>query len=128
MPNPNKRKGDHAETTARDHYRRNGFPHTERTRAGYTRDAADLHLCPGVVTQVKNCRVLRWDDWLTQLAQQRTEAKADVAWLTVKRPGMGDTRVGQWLAVMTINDFTALLRAAGYGQPPDDRHVDAEVS
>lgn len=123
MPNPNKQRGDRAEMSARDWYKTHGFPWAARTRAGYTRDAGDLHLCPGAITQVKNCRVLRWNEWFTQLTEQRLEAKADVAWLTVKRPGMGDTRVGQWLAVMTVDDLTALLRAAGYGDPPEAQQV-----
>lgn len=120
LSNPNKRKGDHTEAAARNHYRNLGFPDTEKTRAGYTRDAGDLHLRRGrLITQVKNCKALRWQEWFEQLAAQRAEANADVAWLTVKRPGMGDTRVGQWLAVMTVDDHAALLHAAGYGRPLD---------
>jgi hypothetical protein len=117
MPNPNKRRGDEAEASARNWYQLHGFPWTVRTRAGYTRDAGDLHLCPGAITQVKNCKILRWQEWFAQLAEQRSEAHADVAWLVVKRPGMGATRVGEWLAVMTVEDHAALLRAAGYGSP-----------
>jgi hypothetical protein len=125
MVNVNKAKGDRTEAAARDYYRCNGFPFAERTRAGYTRDAGDLHLCPGVITQVKNCQALRWTEWFIQLTRQRREAKADVAWLTVKRPGMGDTKTGQWLAVMTVEDLTVLLRAAGYGSPLDTTEQDA---
>lgn len=127
MPNRMKQKGDRAERAARDWYKSSGFPYVAKTRAGYTRDIGDLHLCPGAITQVKDCRVLRWAEWLLQLEEQRQEAKADVAWLTVKRPGMGDTRAGQWLAVMTISDFTALLRAAGYGDPPEAVTLDSAV-
>jgi hypothetical protein len=123
MANVNKRKGDITEVSTRAWYRDHGFPWTARTRAGYTRDAGDLHLCPGAIAQVKNCRVLRWQEWFQQLKDQRAEAKADIAWLVVKRPGLGSTNVGQWLAVMTVEDHAALLRAAGYGSP-----IDAEQS
>lgn len=115
MTNPNKRKGDRTEMSARSWYRLSGFPWAERTRAGYMRDAGDLHVSPTAITQVKNCRVLRWAEWFQQLQEQKIEARADVAWLTVKRPGMGDAQVGQWLAVMTVEDHAALLRAAGHG-------------
>lgn len=117
--NSSKRKGDRTEMAARDHYRATGFPGTERTRAGYTRDAGDLHLAPGVITQVKNCRKLQWTEWLAELDAQQREASADVAFLTVKRPSMGDTKVGQWLAVMPVDQLAALIRAAGYGTPLD---------
>lgn len=113
MTSSQKRKGDTAETTARDFYRLAGFPGTERTRAGYTRDAGDLHHGPGLISQVKNCRTLRWREWLAQLAEQKTEARADVAWLVVKRPGYGDP--SQWLAVMTLAEHAELLRQAGHG-------------
>jgi len=115
MPNPNKRKGDKTERDARGWYRANGFPWAEKTRAGYPRDSGDLHVSPTAITQVKNCRVLRWQEWFQQLRKQKTEARAHVSWLVVKRPGMGDAKVGKWLAVMTVEDHAELLRAAGHG-------------
>ena len=113
MANPNKRKGDRAEAKARDWYRANGHHGTERTRAGYTRDAGDLHLGPGAIAQVKDVARPWWSEWLRQLADQKAEARADAAWLVVKRRGVGDP--GQWLAVMTVEEHNRLLRAAGFG-------------
>ena len=118
MTNANKAKGDRAERAARDFYRANGFPGTERTRAGYARDHGDLHLAPGAIAQVKDCRTLRWQEWLSGLAEQKADARADAAWLVVKRPGQGDP--GEWLAVMTVAEHARLLRAAGWGTPIDD--------
>lgn len=120
MTNTNKRKGDLTERIARDYLRGVGFPGTERTRAGYTRDAGDLHLSPGVIAQVKNCRVLRWNEWFEGLAVQVAEAHADVGFLVVKRPGMGLSKVGQWLAVTPLAQEARLLRAAGYGTPLEE--------
>jgi hypothetical protein len=121
--NPHKAKGDRAERTARDFYRLAGFPGTERTRAGYPRDAGDLHLSPGTIAQIKNCRVPRWTEWLVQLAEQKREARADVAWLVVKRPGLAVA--DDWLAVMTVAEHAELVRRAGYGTPLDE--LDAGV-
>lgn len=118
MPNPRKAQGDRAEQAARDHARTHGFPGAERTRAGYTRDHGDVHLAPGVIVQTKDCKSLRWASWLPELAEQKTDAGADVAALVVKRPGMGAANAGQWLAVMAYDDWLALTRAAGYGTPP----------
>jgi len=117
MTNPNKRKGDRAEAAARDWYRTHGHPGTERTRAGYTRDAGDLHLGPGAMAQVKDWSRPAWSEWLAQVAEQKAEARADVAWLVVKRRGIGDP--GQWLAVMTVEQHNELLRAAGWGDAPE---------
>ena len=119
MSNPNKAKGDRAEMAARDFLRANGFPGTERTRAGYTRDLGDLHLSPGALAQVKDCRVLRWGEWLPDLAAQIENHGADVGFLVVKRPGLGQMQVGRWLAVMPVQQMTDLIRAAGYGTPLD---------
>jgi hypothetical protein len=120
MTNARKAQGDRAETAARDHARARGFPGTERTRAGYTRDHGDLHLAPGVIAQVKDCRTLRWGEWLPELAEQRADAGADVAMLVVKRPGMGARSTGQWLAVMSYDDMLDLVRRAGYGTPTEE--------
>ncbi|WP_064078920.1 hypothetical protein [Prescottella equi] len=87
MPNPNKLRGDRAERAVRDYLRANGFPHCERTRAGYTRDAGDLHPAPG--------------------------ATAGQAVPVAQRRGLGDP--GQWLAVMPLAAIARLLRDAGYG-------------
>lgn len=117
MTNPNKLKGDRAERAARDYLRTVGFPGAERTRAGYTRDAGDLHLAPGVIAQVKDCKVLRWQEWLAGLNEQAAEAQADVGLLVVKRPGQGNP--GEWLAVMPLRKMAALLRLAGFGTSLD---------
>ncbi|ORL06447.1 hypothetical protein [Prescottella equi] len=113
MPNPNKLRGDRAERAVRDYLRANGFPHCERTRAGYTRDAGDLHPAPGLTVQVKDRAQYAWPEWLRQLDEQRDEAKADHAVLVVKRRGLGDP--GNWLAVMPLAAIARLLRDAGYG-------------
>ncbi|MCK0516978.1 hypothetical protein [Williamsia sp. DF01-3] len=113
MAHPNKTKGDRAERAVRDYLRSNGFPRTERTRAGYTRDAGDLHPCQGLTVQVKDRAAYAWPEWFRQLREQRAEAKADHAVLVLKRRGLGDP--GEWLAVMPLSEMTRLLKAAGYG-------------
>lgn len=122
MTNRNKAKGDRAERAARDWYRANGWHGAERTRAGYQRDAGDLHLLGDLlaVASVKDCQTVRWRAWLADLADQKLTALAAVAWLVVKRPGMGDP--GEWLAVMTVADHHELLRQAGYCPAAPEKH------
>ena len=121
MPNANKRKGDVFERTMRDFFRIAGFPHAERTRAGYQRDAGDIHmdpipqvgLGPGVICQCKNVVTPKWSEWLDGLEKQIDEARADVGFIAWKRRGVGWP--GAQLAVMPMEQFTELLRRAGYG-------------
>lgn len=125
MPNANKRKGDTFERTMRDYFRIAGFPHAERTRAGYQRDAGDIHmdpepavgLGPGVICQCKNVVTPKWSEWLVGLQAQIEEARADIGFIAWKRRGVGWP--GDQLAVMPMEQFTDLLRLAGYGLPPD---------
>ncbi|MET4611063.1 hypothetical protein ABIC28_002044 [Rhodococcus sp. PvR044] len=124
MTNPNKTKGDRAERAVRDFLRTNGFPHCERTRAGYTRDAGDLHPAPGLTVQVKDRAAYAWPEWLRQLNEQKDEARADHALLVLKRRGLGDP--GEWLAVMPLAQMAELLRAAGYGHDIEHDAQEAE--
>jgi hypothetical protein len=107
-PNANKNKGDRAERAAL--VSANATIPTKRTRAGYERDAGDLHLfTPGgkVIAQVKDCKAYSWPAWFEQLDAQVTEAEAMAGFLWVKRPGMGDA--GEWLAVMPAKNMLKLL-------------------
>lgn len=113
--NRNKAKGDRWERACVTAYRLLGFPHAEKTRAGWDDDRGDLLLAPGLCVQAKDAKTRRWIEWFDQLEQQRTNAKAEHAWLVVKRPGIADASQG--LAVMTVAEHARLLRAAGYGEP-----------
>lgn len=129
MVNPQKRKGDQAERAVMAALHKLGFPWTEKTRAGYARDAGDLHLVPGpaAIAQVKNVRTPRWSEWLEGLDAQIEEAKADVGFLVWKRVGIGDARANEWLAVMTLEHMAMLLRRAGYGDPVDEELGESET-
>lgn len=50
---------------------------------------------------------------MTELAEQRAEAGTDVAFLVVKRPGMGPAKVGEWHAVMPVEDMLTPVRTGG---------------
>lgn len=116
MSNPNKAKGDSFELAAQKYAQSHGFPWTEKTRAGYARDWADLHLEPvgrAVIAQCKNHNRLTFPEWLVQLRSQVERAGARHGFLVVKRRGVSDP--GRSLAVMELEQFLVLLREAGYG-------------
>ena len=123
MSNPNKIKGDTEERVVLALLRAAGFPHAERTRPGRMEDHGDifvtrtLGMAPGVICQTKNVRTPRWSEWLAQLYDQKRRSGALVAFLTHKvgRPGKSPLR----LAVMPLEDFLELLRAAGHGDAVD---------
>jgi hypothetical protein len=123
MSNPNKAKGDAFERAVQDYLQANGFPWTEKTRAGYARDHGDLHLVPGpaVIGQAKNHARITLAEWLRELAEQIEYAGADHGFLAVKRRGVGDP--GRSYAVMELSALVRLLREAGYGEQWPDRVV-----
>jgi hypothetical protein len=113
--NPQKQKGDRWELAVAKAMRLLGFPHAERTRAGWDDDKGDINAAPGLVIQAKDAKDKRWVPWLRELAAQKRHAGAAHAVLVVKQAGQPDPR--EALAVMRFEDWTALVRAAGYGQP-----------
>jgi hypothetical protein len=113
MTNPNKVKGDVFERAVRDHAEKRGL-RAEKTRAGYARDAGDVHILAdmgGVLAtlQAKNHRTWCLPEWLRALTEQRTEAKAQTAALVIKRRGTGDP--GQSYVVLPYDDYLDLLLA-----------------
>lgn len=123
MATPQQRKGSTFELAVQAHHVTHGFPHCEKTRAGYERDHGDLHPCGDrtVVAQCKNVR--RWDlaAWLRQLTDQIANAGAEHGYLVVKRPRIADP--GQAYVITTLDQHLALLHAAGYGDPREP-HAD----
>lgn len=118
MSNPQKAKGDNFERLVLAHVRGKGFPWAEKTRAGYERDHGDLHLDPitkHVIVQCKNHARLALPEWLSGLARQVRDAGARHGVLVVKRRGVVDA--GRSYAVMELDDWLALVQAAGYGTP-----------
>ncbi|MEU2002029.1 hypothetical protein ACH47B_13140 [Rhodococcus sp. NPDC019627] len=121
MANRMKAKGDRYERDLREWLRGNGFPGCERTKAGYERDAGDLHLDPvlgvgpAVICQAKDVKTPLWSEWLEGLDEQIGEARAEVGFLSVKRSRPGKKPLN--LFVMPLEGGVELLRKAGYGTP-----------
>lgn len=124
MAHPNKRKGDQEERDVLAILRTAGFPHAERTRPGRMEDHGDIFvtrtagLAPGVIAQTKDVASPKWREWMGQLADQKARSGALIAFLTLKIRGYGG-REPIRLAVMPLDEFTQLLRDAGYGTTPE---------
>lgn len=119
MANPMKNKGDRYERDLTDWFRLDGFPDAKRTRAGYERDAGDIHLDPDpatgarVICQAKDVKTAVWTEWLDGLAEQIDAARAEFGFIAWKRSRPGKSPLH--LAVVPVEDMLWLLTAAGYG-------------
>lgn len=126
LANPMKNKGDRYERDLLAIAHSNGFPDAKRTRAGYERDAGDIHLDPDpatgarVICQAKDVKTAVWTEWLDGLADQIDAARAEVGFIAWKRSRPGKTPLH--LAVMPIEQMLALLRRAGYGDKANGPH------
>lgn len=115
-----RRKGARAEVAVVNHLRANGFPHAERRIAGMDDDTGDITgIGPGLVLEVKDQKTLSLGAWVDQLGDEMHRADADAGAVIVKRKGVPAERAGEWFAVLTLDDFVLLLRAVGYGEPPE---------
>lgn len=112
-----RRKGTTAETLVVGFLRMHGFPNAERRALHGVHDLGDVTGTPGLVWEVKNQRSYSIPQWLRETLDEQTNADADFGILVVKPNGVGASNVGQWWAVLPLEQVTALLRDAGYGDP-----------
>lgn len=106
-------KGARAERAVVAHLRAHGFPYAERRQGGTP--GADITGCPGIAWEVKDHKRHDLAGWLRQAEAQRLAATATYGPLIVKRAGTTD--VGQWYAVLTVDQLLALLAEAGWTAP-----------
>ena len=111
----NRAKGTAAESAVVRFLQTVGWPHAERRALSGSKDRGDIAGVPAVCIEIKNAARLNIPAWLRETEAERINAGADYGVLIVKPIGIGETRVGQWAAVMPLGDLTRLLAAAGYG-------------
>ncbi|WP_280427202.1 hypothetical protein [Nocardia brasiliensis] len=104
-------KGKRFERAERARWDADGFQ-PKGTRAGYERDAGDNHVAPRVIQQCKHTKDYRFAQWLDELAEQMTEAGAEVGILTVKRSLPGKPPL--ILDVIPRHVLVLLLQRSGY--------------
>jgi len=111
--NPSKAKGTAAETAVKTRMRR-WFPSAERRALAGAYDLGDITGIGGVCIEIKAHKRYNIGAWLLELAVEKANAKADVGVLVVKPVGVGDTRVGEWWAIMRLDDWCEMALDAGY--------------
>ena len=114
MSNPSKAKGTAAESAVVLYLRSQGWIHTERRALNGCNDKGDIAGIPGVVVEVKDHKVSSqsFGAYVTEAETEKLNAGAEVGVAWVKRRGTTDP--SKWLVAMTGQQFTELLKAAGW--------------
>lgn len=116
MSQARKHRGYRTQRVVAERFAAQGFPHAEPVGAG--RAGSDIVGLVGIDVEVKARRGLNIKALMTQLDERAAEG---VLGIGVLRPdGMGEASVGKWPVVMCLDDAIAVLRAAGYGTPPEE--------
>lgn len=101
-------KGTRAETAVVDYLTDAGFAYVERRAGNGIRDRGDIAGLPGVVLEVKNCNRVELAAWADELAEEMTNAGAEVGAVIHKRKGTTD--VGRWYATLPVSVLAELLK------------------
>lgn len=106
-------RGRSTEKILAEYYQVNGWPFAERTGAG--RAGVDVTGMPGLACEVKARRGFEPVAWLKQ-----AETRPGVPFVVFRPNGFGEASVSRWGVLMTVEEHTKLLRAAGFGSPAEE--------
>ena len=119
MTQSRKHRGFNSQRIVADYFRVNGWPDAEPVGAG--RAGSDITGMPGLDVEVKARR--GFDPLAAMKQQEERAAFIDMAFAILRMDGQGPAVIGGWPVVIRLDQFTELLRAAGYGEPPREcRH------
>lgn len=105
-----KRRGRESELILARHMQQHGWPYAEPTSA--SAQGRDLTGTVGLAIEVKARAKLDLPAWARQA---RRNAGADIPVVVSRGNGQGAGCVDEWAVVLTLADFLALARDAGYG-------------
>lgn len=115
MANPSGDKGYRGEAPVLAHLLQRGFHRVYRLRSQGVSDKGDIGGIDGVCIEVKNRGVYNLAGWMKETAREKGNSGAETSALVIKPKGVGDTRVGQWWVMMTLDEYVDLIEHAGYG-------------
>lgn len=94
-----------------------GWPYAESTGAG--RSGSDITGVPGLHVEVKARRAFSPLAWLRQTGKEAEEHNG-FPFVVFRCDGQGEANVGEWAVLLRLDDMTALLHEAGYGERPNE--------
>jgi hypothetical protein len=111
MTQHRKMRGYESQRIVAKHFAANGWPYAEPVGAGRT--GSDITGMPGLDVEVKARRGLDLPSLLRQLDDRA--AHGNLGFGILRLDGQGPASIADWPVIIRLDDFTALLRAAGYG-------------
>lgn len=105
-----KHRGMRSQAVVAKWFGERGWSYAESTGAG--RPGIDITGMPGLAPEVKARRDFNLTGFLKQAVKER---KHGLPFVVVRPVGYGETRIGEWGVLLTLDDFTRLLQEAGYG-------------
>lgn len=104
-----KQKGTSAERAVANYLARTAFPDADRRPLSGAKDKGDIGGVGRLVFEVKAAKAWQIAQWLRETEQERVNAEAHFGILVYKPPGLGLTKVGQWLTFMDWFSYLDLL-------------------
>lgn len=114
MSQSRKRRGMDTQNQLAKYFRANGWPWAESTGAG--RPGADLTGTPDVAIECKARADFNPVGWLKQ-AEKVADGRLPIA---VSRPNGVGPHPEKFIAHVRLGDLVPILRAAGYGDRPEE--------
>ena len=115
MSQHRKHRGYQSQRIVADWFRAHGWPYAEPVGAG--RDGSDITGMLDIDVEVKARRGLDLPALLRQLDERAEVGRLGFG--VLRLDGQGPASIADWPVVLRLDDFTALLRAAGYGSLND---------
>ena len=112
MADSRKRRGAQTQTAVARWFAGHGWPYAESAGAG--RVGSDITGVPGLAIEVKARRDFTPLAWLRQARTGK-----GLPFVVFRPDGLGPANIASWGVLITLEEHTALLRAAGYGDPVD---------
>jgi hypothetical protein len=107
-----KHRGYRSQKVVANYLAEHGFPFAESTGAG--RPGTDITGTIGIDWEVKARKDFSPSATIKQLKERHNGKDLPVAVLRLN--GQGETTVGEWVAMLRLEDFVKLLQEAGYGE------------
>ena len=111
MSQARKHRGYRSQKVVAQYLAANGFPYAESTGAG--RQGSDITGTVGIDWEVKARTNFNPGETMRQLKDRANVLDLRVAVLRLN--GQGEASIGEWVALLSLEQLVALIRQAGYG-------------
>lgn len=107
-----KSRGMRSQLVVAEWFKKSGFPYAESAGAG--RSGSDVIGVPGLKIEVKARRAFSPLAWLKQANDAKGEG---LPFVVFRCDGQGEANVGEWGVLTRLDEYTQLLKDAGYFPP-----------